>query len=189
MTDHDPVVRRLAEELRREAPLDAAMDQRVMELIRHHGPVRHRAGLMARVRDWLLEPRTLQLSPLSGFGFAMVLLALVAGGVSLAGRAAKAPLRESVAAEPQWVRFVFMAPGAARVSLVGDFNGWDDSATPLHPTTADGVWTVSVPLDAGRHEYAFVVDGTEWQPDPAAPLAPRGDFGAPNSVVTVAERL
>lgn len=188
MADDDRIVQRLAEELRQESPLDAAMDQRVMDLIEHHGRVGQRARLVARVRDWLLEPRTLQLSPLSGLGYALLLLALFTGAASQVMRTTKASV-DSETTEPQWVRFVFTAPGAARVSLVGDFNDWDDSATPLHRTMADGVWTVSVPLDAGRHEYAFVVDGNEWKPDPAAPLAPRSDFGAPNSVVTVAERL
>jgi hypothetical protein len=189
MADDDRAARRIAEELRREPPLDEAMDHRVMALIRGHGPVAPRAGRVARLRDWLLQPRTVQISPLSALGFAVVLLVLIAAGVSHMGPAVLSPVADGTTAEPQWVRFVFTAPGAARVSLVGDFNDWDAAATPLHPTMADGVWTVSVPLDAGRHEYAFVIDGDEWKPDPSAPLAARSDFGAPNSVVTVAEQL
>jgi 1,4-alpha-glucan branching enzyme len=57
---------------------------------------------------------------------------------------------------------------------------------PLRPTADGAVWSVTVPLTPGRHEYAFVVDGTDWVPDPAAPPAPGADFGEPNSVVTVA---
>jgi hypothetical protein len=50
------------------------------------------------------------------------------------------------------------------------------------------MWTVEVPLAPGRHRYAFVVDDETWLPDPTAPRAPGADFGAPSSVVTVAER-
>ena len=83
------------------------------------------------------------------------------------------------------VRFVIAAPGASTVSLVGDFNAWNVRATPLEATEKEGVWTVTVPLPAGRHEYAFVVDGVRWLPDPNAPPAGTADFGPANSVVTV----
>jgi 1,4-alpha-glucan branching enzyme len=50
---------------------------------------------------------------------------------------------------------------------------------------AAGVWTIEMPLAPGRHRYAFVVDGGQWLPDPAAPRAAGDDFGTPSSVVTV----
>jgi 1,4-alpha-glucan branching enzyme len=83
------------------------------------------------------------------------------------------------------VKFVLVAPQAARVSLVGDFNRWDPAATPMERTPTGGTWSVVVPLSAGRHEYAFVVDGKQWLPDPSAPIAPVDGLGAPNSVVLV----
>lgn len=83
------------------------------------------------------------------------------------------------------VRFVIEAPGASTVALVGDFNAWNVGATPLEATEREGIWTVTVPLPAGRHEYAFVVDGVRWMPDPNAPRAGTADFGPANSVVTV----
>ena len=86
------------------------------------------------------------------------------------------------------VRFVIVAPGASSVSLVGDFNSWNLGATPLAATEREGVWSVTVPLAAGRHEYAFVVDGVRWIADPSAPRAGSSDFGAANSVVTVTGR-
>jgi hypothetical protein len=86
------------------------------------------------------------------------------------------------------VRFVVAVPGAERVSLVGDFNAWNLEATPLAATEEEGVWSVTVPLPAGRHEYSFVVDGERWLPDPNAPRAGTADFGPANSVITVAGR-
>ena len=78
-----------------------------------------------------------------------------------------------------------MAPSASHVALVGDFNGWDAHATPLHAVAARGVWAVEIPLRPGRHAYAFVVDDSTWMADPVAARAPGDDFGAPNSVIVV----
>ncbi|HEX8906778.1 MAG TPA: isoamylase early set domain-containing protein, partial [Longimicrobiaceae bacterium] len=83
------------------------------------------------------------------------------------------------------VRFELVAPGARRVTLVGDFNEWDPAATPLHAAGRGGVWSVEVPLHGGRYTYSFVVDGSAWRGDPAAPPAPEDDFGRPSSVILV----
>jgi 1,4-alpha-glucan branching enzyme len=68
--------------------------------------------------------------------------------------------------------------------VVGDFNDWSFSATPLERQPGDDVWWVTVPLRPGRYRYAFVVNGTSWRPDPHAPAA-EDEFGRPNSVVTI----
>jgi hypothetical protein len=83
------------------------------------------------------------------------------------------------------IQFVLDSPRAARVSLVGDFNGWDPEATPLVRDSSSGIWTATVPLLPGRHVYAFMVDGTAWTLDPRAATAPDPDFGTPSSVVLV----
>ena len=74
------------------------------------------------------------------------------------------------------------AAEATSLSLVGDFNDWDVSATPM--TLEGGVWSVTLPVTPGRHVYAFVVNGAVWQRDPESPPA-EDEFGRPNSVVTV----
>lgn len=88
-------------------------------------------------------------------------------------------------AENPVVRFELAAPEAGRVTLVGDFNGWDRQATPMRRAKTPGSWTVSVPLERGRHAYGFVVDGVRWVPDPMAPLAPADGFGGVNSIIVV----
>ena len=82
------------------------------------------------------------------------------------------------------VRFVLVAPDAREVSLAGTFNQWDAHATPLVRTGSTGVWTATLTLPAGQHQYAFVVDGERWVPDPGAPAVDDG-FGRRNSVLTL----
>ena len=83
------------------------------------------------------------------------------------------------------VQFVFVAPQARRVSVVGDFNDWDTAAAPLTP--AGGVWSGQLDVPFGRHDYAFVVDGERWVRDPNAPQAPADEFGSGYSVLVVDE--
>jgi AMP-activated protein kinase-like protein len=85
------------------------------------------------------------------------------------------------------VRFVFVAPYASRVSLVGDFNAWNPSKMPMRRSSDGRAWLLDVPLPPGRHVYSFVVDG-DLAADPAAPRAGDDDFGVPSSVVLVGAR-
>jgi Carbohydrate-binding module 48 (Isoamylase N-terminal domain) len=81
-----------------------------------------------------------------------------------------------------FAQFALTAPGANRVTVVGDFNQWDPHASPL-ARSADGRWRMRIPMQPGRHEYAFVIDNHHWVTDPLAPQAPDLGFGHPNSVV------
>jgi 1,4-alpha-glucan branching enzyme len=80
------------------------------------------------------------------------------------------------------VRFVFYAPNAHAVALAGSFNDWSTDAAPLARAAA-GVWTITLQVPPGQHQYAFVVDG-RWVADPAAPALDDG-FGRRNSVLAV----
>jgi 1,4-alpha-glucan branching enzyme len=101
------------------------------------------------------------------------------GGEPTVPVASQLPVSDTV------VKLYFVAPGAAKVSLVGDFNGWDDTKTPMARTPKDGLWAVTLPLTAGRHQYAFVVNGKTWRPDPDAPVAPDDGYGHASSVMIV----
>jgi len=83
--------------------------------------------------------------------------------------------------------FLLLAPRATTVALVGDFNDWDPSATPLQ-SVGDSAWFVVVSLKPGRYRYSFVVDGQRWMADPTAARAVDHDFGPESSVVTVLSR-
>jgi hypothetical protein len=84
--------------------------------------------------------------------------------------------------------FILKANGANRVSLVGDFNGWERSTIALSDSANSGVWEVTVPLTPGRHTYAFLVNDSVWTVDPRMPQERDPDFGTQKSVILVTEK-
>ena len=72
---------------------------------------------------------------------------------------------------------------AANVSVVGDFNGWDATATPMVRDAKSGEWSAKITLLPGRHIYAYVVNGEKWIVDPLKPQIPDAGYGPANAVV------
>lgn len=107
-----------------------------------------------------------------------VILALAAILLSCAG-----PAFGGVAKVKAGIEFTYTDPYAASVSLAGLFNNWSMNATPL-TMDEDGVWRVVIALPPGKHEYKFVVNGTEWVADPENPVVV-GEYG--NSQVVVGD--
>lgn len=93
------------------------------------------------------------------------------------------PGAAAVSAGKDGVAFTCTAPSAQAVFLAGDFNGWNATALPL-ARDGSGLWTVTVALTPGDHEYKFVVDGA-WQEDADNPRRKADPFGGSNSLVTV----
>ncbi|MEP6762702.1 MAG: isoamylase early set domain-containing protein [Gemmatimonadaceae bacterium] len=77
--------------------------------------------------------------------------------------------------------------GTAKVSVVGDFNGWDTAATPMTQSSKEGAWSAKITLLPGRHVYAYIVNGEKWTIDPLAPQVPDAGFGATNAFVVDGE--
>ena len=65
-------------------------------------------------------------------------------------------------------RVVWHLPSSpeARVSIVGDFNGWSPAATELNESRPDGYRVAEIPLGSGEQRYAIVEDGV-WRLDRA----------------------
>jgi 1,4-alpha-glucan branching enzyme len=82
------------------------------------------------------------------------------------------------------IEFKITVPKAKSVAIAGTFNNWDPARTPLR-NEGGGVWRVFLPLNAGRYEYRYVVDG-QWQEDAAAKEFAPNPFGGRNSVLKVA---
>jgi hypothetical protein len=172
------------EAYRRPLPGEEEARERAMARLRREPRVRR--GAVA----WWMDPGALRLPPLAAAASVAALLGLGAwaGAAWMRSQSRSAPPVAAIAPEPSTaVTFVFRAPGASTVTLVGDFNGWDPDATPLRRAALSDAWTAQVPLPRGLHAYAFVIDGREWAPDPSAPLAPEATFGRRNSVLVVGE--
>ena len=167
--------------------LSAAFETRVMAEVRRRArsPIR-------RVWRGLVEPRDIELRlrvrPWVVWGAALATAAAVALLLTRPPQASEGARPVRVAAgDSVYVRFVLYAPTARRVAVAGTFNQWDQNASPLARVGAGGVWTITLALPQGHHQYAFVVDGARWVPDPAAPGVDDG-FGRRNSMVAVTAR-
>ena len=55
------------------------------------------------------------------------------------------------------VAFAVWAPSASRVSVVGNFNGWDARYHPMRPLGASGVWELFVPGLGEGELYKFAI--------------------------------
>jgi len=174
----DDVIERIARHLRRPVQIDPALDRRVMREITAL-PTPGGAAALGKAWGWLTRPHQLTLTPLGGLAAAAVLAI-----VFLVSRMGSTPPMPPLA-ESRRFQFVLVAPRATHVSLVGDFNDWDATRTPMRRTGREALWTAVVPLVPGRYHYAFFVDGSRWLADPSAPAARDEDYGQPSSVLTV----
>jgi len=166
--------------------LSAEFETRVMAEVRRRArsPIR-------RIWHGLVEPRDIELRLRVRPWVVWAALAAAAAVALLLTRPPQAsegarPVRVA-AGDSVYVRFVLYAPTARRVAVAGTFNQWDQNASPLARVGAGGVWTITLALPQGHHQYAFVVDGARWVPDPAAPGVDDG-FGRRNSMVAVTAR-
>jgi 1,4-alpha-glucan branching enzyme len=86
------------------------------------------------------------------------------------------------------VTFLFQPEAAAQtVSVAGTFNDWDMNASPLSGPDDAGLWKAVIDLPAGRYQYKFVIDGTDWITDESAAEFQDDGFGGKNSVVNVGD--
>lgn len=169
---------RLGQSLRHPEKLEPGFDARVVSRIRNTDKPDVVSGAGDRPRWGALS--SLDMS--SGRALALAASLMVAafvGGVSFArsgldtlapgaGKLAVGAPASAVTDTVYVVRFVLADPVAERVALVGSFNLWSEEANPLAWNADGGVWTASVRLPPGVHEYAYVVDGDRWTADPLA---------------------
>lgn len=71
---------------------------------------------------------------------------------------------------------------AQTITLVGDFNNWNQTDTPLIKDS-DG-WSATIDLPAGhRFQYRYLADGHTWLNDWAADSYVPNDMGGDDSVI------
>lgn len=159
--------------------LTAAVMSRLEPCERLPAPPRSRR-LLHRLRDVMWTPRVVSFGLRPAYAVlaapVVVLLLLVSDGVRPLNTS---PAVASASGEPQlFVQFRLQETGASEVRLAGSFTNWQ----PRHDLheTAPGIWTVTLALPRGVHDYVFVVDGDRWVADPYAPRVNDG-FGGTNS--------
>ncbi|MEP0860275.1 MAG: alpha-glucosidase C-terminal domain-containing protein [Ignavibacterium sp.] len=76
--------------------------------------------------------------------------------------------------------------GEKQVNLFGQFNSWNRQNLPMKDSDGDGVLEIEIPLDPGRYEYKFFVDGEEIV-DPENPVKVPNGMGDFNSVRIIEE--
>ena len=64
------------------------------------------------------------------------------------------------------VEFRFFRPNVSSVSLVGDFNGWNQQSLAMK-STGDGWWTTLMRFAAGEYRFRYLADG-KWFNDYAS---------------------
>jgi 1,4-alpha-glucan branching enzyme len=84
----------------------------------------------------------------------------------------------------KFVNLSFQKPEAKSVFIVGSFNNWDQSKTPLKPDKS-GKWTCKLKLTPGTYEYKFLVNGDSWETDPTNEVKLYNNFGTENSILDV----
>ncbi len=160
---------------------------RLAEVRRARSGVEKVAAAARRTLDglWTPRPLTVRVRP----AYALAAVGVIAVLAALAPRATAPPLRESLRAGAEeapvpevYVQFRLDTAGATRVALAGSFTGWRP-AYELRETMP-GTWSILIPLRPGVHDYAFVVDGTEWVADPHALQIDDG-FGGANSRIAL----
>jgi len=84
------------------------------------------------------------------------------------------------------VRVTFSLPNsiwADRITLVGDFNGWDMRSHPFGRTRT-GTWLITVDLEPRRaYQFRYLQGDDQWINDPAADAHVHNTYGSDNFIV------
>ena len=85
-------------------------------------------------------------------------------------------------------RVTFKLPAdveADSAALVGDFNEWDESATPMKKLK-DGSFSAQVSLEVGQsYRFRYLLDESRWENDWEPDAYSPNEHGEDDSIVTV----
>jgi Glycogen recognition site of AMP-activated protein kinase len=94
-----------------------------------------------------------------------------------------APPKKPVKPAKKATTFKLDTPQATQVAVVGCFNAWDALANPMKRDRR-GIWTCTVDVEPGQHQYRFVVDGVWWD-DPMNTMRCWNEYGTQNCILIV----
>lgn len=183
----DAQVSELRAALTERTPAD--MDARVMRRISALGlePLPARGGAVRRFARTLWSAHELRVRwrpayPLAAAALIAALLLIPRDGAIAPDVRGPDSLVAAPGSAPIYVQFRLHTTDARDVALAASFTDW--KPTYELQQVSDGLWTVLLPVEPGVHDYAFVIDGEEWVPDPYAPQVDDG-FGGTNSRLTL----
>jgi hypothetical protein len=195
MTDRriDPVVDRAVDELRKLPPVNRDAVSRIVA-----------AAAAARVSPAADDDVVAMLPRRRPWGLTIGLAAAaLVAGFMLRGAFTQTPERPTMGVRPMVpmavtpatagdpesmpipTAFTLESGAANRVSLVGDFNGWNPATTRLVRQPGTNMWSAVTPIKPGRHVYAFMIDDTILVLDPRASRAKDPSLNVDVSVVMV----
>lgn len=123
------------------------------------------------------------------YAFLLLIIPLLISGCATLGfgefEGQPQPAAQTTTTQECGVTFTIEAPDAETVYIAGDFNSWDSGADPM--IKKGDLWTITLDLKPGTYQYKFVVNGSEWKPDPNNPNTAEDGFGGQNSVITIGE--
>jgi len=77
-----------------------------------------------------------------------------------------------------------VAERAEEVHLVGDFNNWDEQATPMEKKRGNR-FSVTIDLEPNReYQYRYLINGRSWENDWEADKYVPNPFSGDNSVIS-----
>ena len=159
----------------------------VMRRVRQLEPAQrpHRPSAVVRLLSTLWTSREISLQFRPVYGIVAVAAAVMLAATIPSDRLDQrsAPVAMTIENAPQLlVQFRLQAADASNVKLAGSFTQWRPQYE-LHQSSP-GIWTITLPLPLGVHDYAFVVDGQRWVADPYAQAVDDG-FGGTNSRIAI----
>lgn len=112
--------------------------------------------------------------------------AIHAGCPEALNRKKQTMLKKRYLSDGKICKVTFILPSridAQSVMLVGDFNNWDKTATPMKQAK-NGSWQVDVKLEAGQeYQFRYFVNEKDWHNDSDADKFAVHPYGGENSAV------
>ena len=134
---------------------------------------------------WAKAPRAITITPLRAIPAGVAIVAIFALAVVLVSPNEDRPGVQVTATKQLPVVFTLKVPGASSVAVIGTFNERNAKGFEMKGDKEQGVWSITLSLPQGRHEYAFLVDGNKVISDPQAVFYEEDGFGSQNSVLVL----
>jgi hypothetical protein len=144
-----------------------------------------------RISLWARSPKTITWIPFRVIPAAIVVLIVLISAVLLlnSGKKDQPPLFVQANGTTTFpVSFTLDLPGTHSVSVMGTFNQWRSQGFEMQWDKEREVWSLTLRLPEGRHEYAFLIDGQRVISDPGAHFYQADGFGNQNSVLILRGR-